>query len=242
VKLIERRFSAAGTNDGSAPATCTQRIWVVDFDPFYITDQNCNNNNPNDGVIWPCDVVLTDCPDDLSGTGVPVILDDACSLIGVAYEDTRFDFVDGVCFKILRDWAVIDWCQYDPLTGEGLWHYTQVIKVNDKEGPVFQDCLPSETLCVADPGVSLPDNTQAFLGEADPMSTHCSVHLDITKTVYEPCSPHVNFDVKIYLFNGPDFIQLQGVTSAAVDSNGYAAMRLNTRQSPIQSIRLNGLP
>jgi uncharacterized repeat protein (TIGR01451 family) len=242
VKLIERRFSAAGTNDGSAPATCTQRIWVVDYNPFYISDQTCNNDNPNDGVIWPCDVVLSDCPDDVSGTGVPVIFDDACSLIGVTYEDTRFDFVDGACFKILRDWAVIDWCQYNSQTGEGLWHYTQVIKVHDEEGPEFQDCPDIETLCIGDPGVSLPDNNQVFLGESNPESTSCSVHLDITKTVYEPCSPTVKFDVKVYLFNGPDFIQVQGITTAATDSNGYALMRLNTRQSPIQSIRLNGLP
>jgi uncharacterized repeat protein (TIGR01451 family) len=242
VKLIERRFSAAGTNDGSAPATCTQRIWVVDFNPFYISDNTCNNENPNDGVIWPCDVVLSDCPDDVSGTGVPIVFDDACSLIGVTYEDTRFDFVDGACFKILRDWAVIDWCQYNPQTGEGLWHYVQVIKVHDEAGPEFQDCPGIETLCVSDPGVSLPDNNQAFLGESDPQSTSCSVHLDITRTVHETCSPVVNYDVKIYLFNGPDFLQVHSTTTATVDSNGIAVLRLNTRQSAIPSIRLNGLP
>jgi hypothetical protein len=113
VKLIERRFSASDGNDGVAPGTCTQRIWVVDYEPFYITDNTCNNNNPNDGVIWPCDVLLTDCPEDLGDTGEPTIFDDACSLIGVTYEDTRFDFVDGACFKILRKWSVIDCASMD---------------------------------------------------------------------------------------------------------------------------------
>jgi hypothetical protein len=110
VKMIERRFSASDGNEGVAPGTCTQRIWVVDYDPFYITDNTCNNSNSQDGVIWPCDVLLTTCPEDLGNTGEPTVFDDACSLIGVTYEDTRFDFVDGACFKILREWAIIDWC------------------------------------------------------------------------------------------------------------------------------------
>ena len=115
VKLVQRRFSASDGGVGIAPGTCTQNIWVVNFHPFFITDNTCNNNNPNDGVIWPCDVLLTTCPEDLGNTGEPTVFDNACSLIGVAYEDTRFDFVDGACFKILRKWSVIDWCQYDPL-------------------------------------------------------------------------------------------------------------------------------
>ncbi len=146
VKLIERRFSASDGNEGIAPGTCTQRIWVVDYDPFYITDNTCNNSNNQDGVIWPCDVLLTTCPEDLGNTGEPTIFDDACSLIGVTYEDQRFDFVDGACFKILREWAVIDWCQYNAQTGEGLWHYTQVIKVHDEEGPQF--VAPCEDCCL----------------------------------------------------------------------------------------------
>ncbi|HJW31282.1 MAG TPA: HYR domain-containing protein, partial [Saprospiraceae bacterium] len=223
VRLIERRFIAEGAQEGVAPATCTQRIWVVDFDPFYITDNNCNNPNPNDGVIWPCDVLLTSCPDNLGDTGEPIIFDDACSLIGVTYEDTRFDFVDGACFKILRDWAIIDWCQYNPQTGYGIWHYTQVIKVHDKDGPAFVDCPAGpETLCVNDPGVTLPDNNQAFLGEENPLSSSCSVHLNLSKTVYETCSDVVQYDVKLYLFNGPDYIVLQSTTSAPVDSTNHA--------------------
>jgi hypothetical protein len=243
IKLIERRFSASDGNQGIAPGTCTQRIWVVDFNPFYITDQTCNNSNPNDGVIWPCDVLLTTCPDSLTGTGEPVVLDDACSLIGVAFEDTRFDFVEGACFKILRKWSIIDWCQYNPLTSEGLWHYTQVIKVHDNEGPEFLNCPTGPvTLCVADQGVSLPDNNQAFLGEDNPQSTSCSVHLNLCQNVLEACSDVVNYDVKLYLFNGNDFIYLQPLSSATVDENNQASLCFNTRQNSIPSIRNNGIP
>ncbi|MDQ3017695.1 MAG: HYR domain-containing protein, partial [Bacteroidota bacterium] len=149
VKLIERRFSARDS-ENSVPASCTQRIWVIDFNPFYITDQNCNNNNPNDGVIWPCDLLITDCPNEFGDLGEPVIFSDACNLIGVSYEDTRFEIADGACFKILREWKIIDWCQYDPQTGYGLWTYVQVIKVHDETAPVFANCPAGPvTLCVA---------------------------------------------------------------------------------------------
>ncbi|MBK9984537.1 MAG: HYR domain-containing protein [Saprospiraceae bacterium] len=242
VKLVERRFSASDGNQGIAPGTCTQRIWVVDFDPFFITDITCGLYN-NDDVVWPCDVLLTSCPDDLGDTGEPIVYDDACSLIGVAYEDQRFEFVDGACFKILRHWSVIDWCQYNSLTGEGLWHYVQVIKVHDNEGPEFLNCPTGPvTLCVADDGVSLPANNQAFLGHNNPLSSSCSVHLNLCQTVHETCSDIVNYDVKLYPFNGDEFIYVKPLTSVATDSSHNANLCFDTRTNSIKSIRDNGLP
>jgi hypothetical protein len=182
----------------------------------------------------------------MSDTGEPTIFDDACSLIGVTYEDTRFDFVDGACYKILREWAVIDWCQYGS-DGEGgyhgLWYYTQVIKVHDEEGPEYVDCpVGPVVLCVADDGVSLPDNNQAFLGEDDPDASSCSVHLNLSRVVHETCSDIVNYDVKWFPYNGTDFIYLKTTTTVAVDSNNDATLTFDTRQNPLQSVRLNGLP
>jgi hypothetical protein len=242
VRLIERRFSALDGNEGIAPGTCTQRIWVVDFDPFFITDVTCGLHNADD-VVWPCDVLLTTCPDDIGDTGEPEVNDDACSLIGIAFEDTRFNFVDGACFKILREWSVIDWCQFDPLTGYGLWHFTQVIKVHDQEGPEFLNC-PGEpvVLCVADDGVSLPDNNQAFLGEENPLASSCSVHLNLCQTVHEACSDFINYDVKFYLNNGDEFIYLKPLTTVPVDSNHNADLCFDTRQNSSFVIRNNGIP
>ncbi len=246
VKLIERRFSAIDDQGNVGTCDHPQRIWVVDYDPFYITDTNCNNADPNDGVIWPCDVLLTNCPEDLGNTGEPTIYDDACSLIGVTYEDTRFDFVDGACYKILREWSVIDWCQYGS-DGEGgyngLWHYTQVIKVHDEQGPDFTNCPSGPvTLCVADPGVSLPDNNQAFLGEDNPNASSCSVHLNLHQTIHETCSDIIHYDVKLYPNNGDEFIYLRTTTTVTVDENNNADLSFDTRQNTIQAIRQNGIP
>jgi len=239
-KLIQRRFRAY---DGVTAGTCLQRIWVVDFDPFFITDSTCLNANPNDGVIWPCDVLLTTCPSDLTGTGEPVILDDACSLIGISSEDRRFDFADSACYKVLRDWQVIDWCQFNTATGEGRWTYTQVIKVMDGISPDFVSCpAGAVSLCTDDPGVTIPANNQIFLGENNPNATSCSVHVAMTQHIHEDCSEMIFYDVKYYPFNGSSFIQVVPVTATTLNANHEVDITFNTLQSTILSIQQNGLP
>lgn len=243
VKLIERRFTARDNQQGFNPSVCTQRIWVVDFDPFYISDNTCFNSNPNDGVIWPCDILITNCPDDFTNTGEPQIFSDACSLIGVTYEDTRFEFADNACYKILREWKVIDWCQYDNFTGYGLWSYTQVIKVHDEDAAEFLSCPQTPVvLCVEDPGVRLPATNQAFLGENDPNASSCSVHVTLIQRVRETCNQEVAFDVKVYPFNGTEFIQVKPRTVVTLDENHEGDLVFNTEESAIQEIRRNGLP
>ena len=243
IKLIERRFTARDNQQGFNPSVCTQRIWVVDFEPFYITDNSCSNNNPNDGVRWPCDVLITDCPDDFSNTGEPQIFADACSLIGVTYEDTRFEISDGACYKILREWKVIDWCQYNSATGYGLWSYTQVIKVHDDNAPEFLACPQQPVvLCVADDGVRLPATNQAFLGENNPGASSCSVHVTMIQRIRESCNQQVSYDVKVYPFNGTDFLLVKPLTLVDLDDNHEADLVFNTEESAIQEIRRNGLP
>ena len=217
VRLVERTFRARDGQNNST--TCVQRIWVVDFDPFYISDQTCVNSDPNDGVIWPCDETITICPDELT-VNYPTIFDDNCSLIGVTYDDTRFDFVDGACYKILREWTVIDWCHYDVNTGAGLWTHTQVIKVIDSEGAAFDDCPSGPvTLCVEDENVYLPNNNQVFLGENNPNSSSCSAHVNLEHVVTETCSDYVLYDVKLYPSNGTDYIQVVSNTQVDLDTN-----------------------
>jgi len=244
IRLIERRFILRDDNSGWDPAVCVQRIWVVDFNPFYIADRDCNNSDRNDGVIWPCDVVITSCPDQLGDTGEPVIFSDNCNQIAVTYEDSRFDFTEGgACYKILREWKVIDWCQYDPETGKGLWSYTQVIKVHDEDGVEFAECPRDPVvLCVADPGVRLPATNQAFLGENAPNASSCSVHVTLEQRVLEACSEEVYYDVKVYPFNGTEFLQVLPRTSATVDENGESILVFDSEQSPVQQVRRNGLP
>ena len=69
------------------------------------------------------------------GTGFPQGAE-SCFNIQFAYEDTRIELSDPDCdagevgcYKLLRQWTIIDWC-----TGEIEGH-NQIIKIMDKEGP-----------------------------------------------------------------------------------------------------------
>ncbi len=94
------------------------------FSLFYISDENCYNEDTLDGVIWPCDM-STLYPDSLEITGEPIIIHDPTALIGVTYED-----IYGPCSDraLLRRWSIIDWNQY-AANGTGLWYYHQLILV-----------------------------------------------------------------------------------------------------------------
>ena len=101
---IERIFTA--TDDGGRSVTHTQVITVIDIDPFTVDD-----------ITWPDNKDLQNgCVSDTDPdhTGWPVFAnDDDCTQLAMAYEDLVFSQVDGACLKILRQWRVIDWCQFD---------------------------------------------------------------------------------------------------------------------------------
>ncbi len=131
---IVRTFVA--TDDGGLQATCQQIITIVNFDAFDIDD-----------ITWPldymtnniCDISMLD-PEDLEFPyNQPTLADKPCSMVASSHEDDVFDFSnnDQACFKILRKWTVMDWCQLDG-QGGGIWTKTQVIKVMNTEGPEIE--------------------------------------------------------------------------------------------------------
>ena len=194
-RAIKRTFRAIDPSGNLQ--TDEQWIWVVEFDPFYISDQNCNNEDPNDGVIWPCDQTFNMCPDSIPVV-YPVVFDGACSIIGTTFEDDVYLFADGACRKIVRTWSIIDWCQYDSETGAGRWTYEQIIKIMDSDGAEVTDCPSTpQTFCVSDSNVSLPATNQVFLGENNPGASSCSAHLRLTHSIHEMCSDQVTYDVKV---------------------------------------------
>ena len=151
VGTITRVFRA--TDDQGNHTDCTQVIDIVDFDPFYINVQNPIDTR--DDVIWPKDYVLHGClngetdPESLpTGYDEPVILDDDCSLVAYDYDDVVFQYVEGYCYKIVRTWKVIDWCQFDQANprGAGYWEYNQLIMVVDDELPIFTSGCETEPL------------------------------------------------------------------------------------------------
>lgn len=142
---------------GGITKECTQYIYVSNNTPFTMI----NAKQPYGH--WPKDVTnLVGCSDaetDPSETGEPNLShDDACSMVASTHKDRVFNVVEDACYKILRDWTVIDWCNYNdsnpvPVYGQpghpyvGMWTHTQVIMVNDNNAPVITTSCATQTIC-----------------------------------------------------------------------------------------------
>ncbi len=143
VGYIYRHWRAEDSNGSDV---CTQRIRVINFSPL-----------DNFRIDWPDDYHGAECsegtdPDDLPYENArPYYQEDHCDLVGVTYEDQVFPFVDGVCFKILRTWKIIEWCLYEEyggiVPGENYWEHVQVIKVLNAFGPEFTTTQPEIVEC-----------------------------------------------------------------------------------------------
>ncbi len=143
VGTITRVWRAADSNGADL---CTQRIEIINFDPL-----------DNFRIDWPDDYHGLECsegtdPDELPYPyNRPLFDEDHCDLVGVTYDDVVFPFVNGVCFKILRTWKIIEWCLYEELggivEGENYWEHTQVIKVLSSNGPEFITSQPTIDEC-----------------------------------------------------------------------------------------------
>ncbi len=157
--MVIRTFTA--TDDAGFSSSCTQYVTIKNFNLF------------TEGMIdWPedystqniCSVDLLD-PDDLEYPyNQPVLYPGPCDLVTFDYTDEVYDFsqFDQACFKIIRKWTVIDWCQFNSEGEEGIWVFYQQIKSLNSIAPVFtsenapveicsvnQDCGPETVTLTA---------------------------------------------------------------------------------------------
>ena len=124
-------------------SSCLQYVTVINPNPF----------DGDEDIVWPLDYQANTCglglsPDDLSFPyNEPTVTKDICDLLSVTYEDEVLPISGDACFKILRRWIVVDWCQYDPNSNstytsiygtfpEGRWEHVQVIKILNSSAPV----------------------------------------------------------------------------------------------------------
>ncbi len=134
------------TDDFGRQDSCKQFIYFHNYDPFDWDD-----------IVWPLDTTVYECSTieslDPDVTGYPQFNDDQCDLLGSNYYDEVFYFNNAsgeACFKILRTWTVIDWCQLDnngdPVTDSDV----QVIKVHNTVDPVLDDQCEEVFACTYD--------------------------------------------------------------------------------------------
>ncbi|HLO52810.1 MAG TPA: HYR domain-containing protein [Saprospiraceae bacterium] len=130
---VERTFTVSGA--GITYGTCAQTITFENNDPFL-----------GSSIDWPKDyVALGQCdfdglePETLpDSSSFPIFTEDACDLVGMRHDDVVFPFTtNGACYKIIRTWTVIDWCQKNSDGTNVTWTYEQEIKVVDNVAPVL---------------------------------------------------------------------------------------------------------
>ncbi len=123
---------------------CTQVITFQNLDPLNAFDINWPNDYTSQNGCLDSGIDPEDLP---SSSQYPVVNSGPCDEVAFDYEDIVFQFVDEACYKILRNWTVVDWCQYNPFTPtDGIWHHTQVIKIMNSGSPVITAGCTNQTI------------------------------------------------------------------------------------------------
>ncbi len=175
VGWIEREFTFTGlcNEEKGDSIKVVQRINIYNDCPLRETD-----------IIWPPkDTTFYACGiEPFETIGPKLNKEDECRDIGIHYKDVVLDELynaDSTCFKIIRKWAVIDWCRqtaayHDDWIGDQQFHYyeyDQIIYVKDREGPVINGC-DIDSLCIG-------SNCTASLSTAIQVTDSCSSREEI---------------------------------------------------------------
>ena len=147
---ITRIFTA--TDDGGLSASDVQTITIINFTPFLGSDIDWPDDYETEDI---CDIDALDPEDLVYPYNEPSFVEDECDLVTFSHHDIVFDFSNSsqACFKILRTWTVLDWCQYDPENSQspGIWTMPQVIKVHNTVAPELVVPDTEFTVCTDDP-------------------------------------------------------------------------------------------
>lgn len=156
--IYQRRWIARDVWGLESIDTCTQTIYIE-----YVEDWE---------ITLPRDINLT-CPVTETNIDSVTIRNGNCDKLAVSVETQMFDVVPDACFKVIKTYHIINWCNYR--AGDAPTHtfseadipedgtlspadipnlsyitYTQVIKVDDLEGPqvelgeVVDNCIFGE--------------------------------------------------------------------------------------------------
>lgn len=132
VGYIYRRWFVDDNNDGlwqSTELDCTQTLYFA-YEDYPVTIQFPPNK-------------IYNCKEDIK-VDKPTWVTGPCNVIGLSYKDDVFEVSEEACYKILRHFKLIDWCDAD---GDGImniWEHTQVIKVIDEDAPQLLGCAYEE--------------------------------------------------------------------------------------------------
>ncbi len=146
---LDRKFTAVDA--GGRTDTCHQIITFISDDLFTWDD-----------ITWPETQYLEGCLDPATITpeayGHPTYNEDQCDLVGTNYEDELFYFNQPgapACFKIIRHWSVIDWCQpgidyHGNDVDYTIWRNDQIIMISNDIAPTLETSCDPLSTCTYD--------------------------------------------------------------------------------------------
>ncbi len=162
-------------------------------DIIFDSDNISTKLEPGD-FEFPDDVTIDICNSggsiDPVFTGIPTTNKSfGCANIALTYNDSapHVQNTFGVCYTILREWQVVDWCNYHPsLPNQHILKATQEIRVTNSAVPEFN--------CPSDMTV----NTSGFECEAE-------VHLLVNVSSFCPTSFDVSWSIDAFSDGSVDF-------------------------------------
>ena len=166
IGTLTRLYEAVASQEPGSQvlAQCKQVITFENNDPFPIENIICPEVTVNlDGC---------DDPDNFGPdvTGVPEFTTGICDRLGTDFNDKVFTFNNDegdACFKILRDWRIVDWCRIDPSTGTFFEaSCNQVIQITNSARPVISGDQ-KVNICSFDDDCDSADVTLQVRGEDD---------------------------------------------------------------------------
>jgi hypothetical protein len=91
-----------------------------------------------DGIMWPADYE-GNCLDEIPVTE-PGFVSQVCDQVGINMESDTFHFDGDACYKIVNEWTIIDWCQFEEDPNTGVFYHTQIIAIKDDIAPTITGC------------------------------------------------------------------------------------------------------
>ena len=199
---LTRLFTAVDAN-GRELTHCKQVITFENLNPFsFDTETQCPES----------EIFITDCVDPSTLTpesiGVPDFLPGQCDRIGADFDDQLFSFSNtsgnAVCFKLIRTWTIIDWCQFNSNGTFRSWNCVQVVKVTDPSKPTARFTF--------NPDINFNDKGVPVFSVFDCDGGPASFDF----TAEDGCTPPNDLQFS-YTITGPD-----GKTSEPFNGNGAA--------------------
>ncbi len=148
---IDRTWYLDINNDNnfqSNEVNCTQKITIV------------SNGSPIE-IFFPKDTTYS-CKDNIVKDR-PTWISGPCDVLGYNVSESTFEVNGSSCYKILRKFTVINWCNYggNPV-GQGIWTHSQFIKVEEKNPPTITDCTNKVIELESDCKTSFKISNSAF--------------------------------------------------------------------------------